>query len=131
MKIIIDTPFDIPGSTPQQRKTGGGKSTHPTPGLRYARAAWRALVEPYRPAKPMAGAVGLYVRLKYHTNDKRRVGRYKTTKPDGVNLLKLLEDEMTKAGYWKDDNQLADERIQRMWVSGESYAEIIAEELEA
>lgn len=130
MKIVIDTPFDIPGSTPQQRKTGGGKSTHPTQGLRYARAAWRALVEPYRPAKPMAGAVGLYVRLKYHTNDKRRVGRYKTTKPDGVNLLKLLEDEMTKAGYWKDDKQVADEHIVRLWTERESHVAIEVRELD-
>ena len=130
MKIVIDTPFDIPGSTPQQRKTGGGKSTHPTQGLRYARAAWRALVEPYRPAKPMAGAVGLLVFLSYHTDDRKKQGEYKTTRPDGDNLLKIIKDAMTKAGFWKDDNQVADEHIVRLWTERESHVAIEAKELE-
>ena len=130
MNIVIETPFDIPGSTPQQRKTGGGKSTHPTQGLRYARAAWRALVEPYRPAKPMAGAVGLLVFLSYHTDDRKKQGEYKTTRPDGDNLLKIIKDAMTKAGYWKNDAQVAVECIVRSWTNQAESVIIEAQELE-
>ena len=119
MKIIIDRPFDIPSSTPQQRKLGS-RATHPTQGLRYARAAWRALVEPYSPARPMAGAVALQVFLLYHTDDKGKAWKAKTTRPDGDNLLKVIKDAMTKAGYWKDDAQVFYELISRRWTDGES-----------
>ena len=131
MKIIIDTPFDIPGSTPQQRKTGGGKSTHPTQGLRYARAAWRALVELYRPAKPMRGAVELTVNLYYHTADRKKLeARYKTTSPDGDNMLKIIKDAMTRAGFWKNDAQVAVECIVRSWTNQAESVIIEAQELE-
>lgn len=129
MKIIIEKEFDIPNSTPQQRKLGGG-ATHPTQGLRYARAAWRALVEPYRPAKPMAGAVRLKVILCYHTDDEKKWHKYKTTRPDGDNLLKIIKDAMTKAGYWKDDAQVAVEYINRQYVRASDYVDIEVEELE-
>lgn len=130
MNIVIEKEFDIPSSTPQQRKLAGGGATHPTQGLRYARAAWRALVEPYRPARPMAGAVGMLVFLSYHTDDKEKQGEYKTTRPDGDNLLKIIKDAMTKAGYWKDDNQVADEHIVRLWTEKESHVAIEVKELE-
>ena len=130
MKITIDQPFDIPGSTPQQRKIGGGAS-HPTQGLRYARAAWRALVEPFAPAKPVPKrtAVRLLVRLHYHTDDHGLQGEYKTTRPDADNLLKIIKDAMTKAGFWEDDAQTQDTCL-RYWTNYEERVVIEAEEAE-
>ena len=37
----------------------------------------------------------------------------KITRPDGVNILKGVEDVMTSLGYWNDDNQLAVETVER------------------
>lgn len=131
MKILINKEFDIPGSTPQQRKAGGGAASHPTQGLRYARAAWRALVEPYRPAKPMRGAVELTVNLCYHTADRKKLeARYKTTRPDGDNMLKIIKDAMTGAGFWEDDAQVAVECIVRSWTNQAESVIIEALELE-
>lgn len=124
----IETEFDIPGSTPQQRKTGEG-ATHPSQGLRYARAAWRALFEKYRPARPLKGPVQLRIFLEYHTKDRSMFGRYKTTRPDGDNLLKIIKDAMTKAGYWKDDAQVAWESISREWAAVDKVI-VFVEELE-
>ena len=128
MNIFISEQFTIPSATPQQRKLGG-KGTHPTEGLRLARATWQALMEKYRPARPMKGPVYLFVNLKYHT--KRKLKTYqepKTTRPDGDNLLKIIKDAATKAGWWLDDAQVYCEMITRHFVNDEEWVIIRAEE---
>jgi Holliday junction resolvase RusA-like endonuclease len=37
---------------------------------------------------------------------KRMAGKYKTTRPDGDNLVKGLFDSCTRLGFWDDDAQL-------------------------
>ncbi|MBQ7649587.1 MAG: RusA family crossover junction endodeoxyribonuclease [Victivallales bacterium] len=126
MKIEFREEFDIPNSTPQQRKLGG-KNTHPTAGLRYARAAWQALLERHRPPKPMDKSVMLHVTLNYHTADTRRDGQPKTTRPDGDNILKIIKDAATRAGWWRDDAIVFLEFILRRWTLSEESVEIFAE----
>lgn len=124
MRIEIKENFTIPSSTAQQRKIGGNR-THPTQGLRYARAAWQALFEAYSPAFPVpkGAAVILFVDLYYHTSNPKLDGKFKTTRPDGDNLIKVIKDAMTKCGFWEDDSQVQ-ERIFRYWTSGEEHVEI-------
>ena len=50
--------------------------------------------------------------------------RYKTTRPDGVNILKLMEDVMTECGYWHDDRQLSVEEITRYVWWGEEMVHV-------
>lgn len=128
MKIEIKGKFTIPSSTAQQRKISG-KATHPTEGLRYARAAWQAFVEPYAPVRPIpkGKAVVLDVYLYYHTKNENMEGKFKVTRPDGDNLLKVIKDAMTKAGFWEDDSQVQ-EKIWRLWTCGEENVCIRAEE---
>lgn len=128
MKIKIREDFTIPNSTAQQRKISG-KATHPTEGLRYARAAWQALVESYAPARPVpkGKAVILNVFLYYHTRDAKLDGKFKTTRPDGDNLLKVIKDAMTKAGFWEDDSQVQ-EKIWRIWTCDEESVCITVED---
>ena len=52
----------------------------------------------------------------------------KTTRPDGVNIMKGVEDVMTELGYWKDDAVLAIETVER-WHGDLSGIMIIIEEL--
>ena len=122
MDIRIYTNFTIPNSTPQPRKLGG-PTTHPTQGPNYARAAWQALVEPYAPAIPAPKDVPirLNVRLYYHSKTKRG---FKTTRPDGDNLLKIIKDAMTRAGFWADDAQVCAENIERYYTNDEDYVDI-------
>ena len=127
---MIDEEFDIPNSTPQQRKIGG-KGTHPTAGLRYARAAWQALLEKYKPAKPMAEPVTLDVVLYYHSRQYlKHAVEPKTTRPDGDNLLKIIKDAATKAGWWMDDAIVYVETITRFRTRGPSKVFIRAKEAE-
>ena len=125
MKIEFAEKFTIPSATPQQRKVGGG-GTHPTEGLRLARATWQALLEKHRPLKPMQKEAKLYVILTYHTADPRKAGKPKTTRPDGDNLLKAIKDAATKAGWWRDDAIVFIEYIQRRWTIDEEFVEIKA-----
>ena len=40
---------------------------------------------------------------------------WKTTRPDTDNLIKMLKDCMTKAGFWKDDAQVVSEVTEKMY----------------
>ena len=126
MKIEFEEKFRIPSATPQQRKVGG-RGTHPTEGLRLARATWQALLEKHSPVKPMQKEAKLYVILTYHTADQRKAGQPKTTRPDGDNLLKAIKDAATKAGWWRDDAIVFLEYILRRWTIGEETVEISVE----
>lgn len=121
MKIEFNEKFTIPSATPQQRKLGG-KNTHPTEGLRLARATWQALLEKHRPPYPFTKPVSLFVDLCYHHATK--LGP-KTTRPDGDNLLKIIKDAAAKAGWWKDDAIVFIEYIRRIYVRCEDYVVII------
>lgn len=105
-----------PKSTFQQRD----RNFHQTASCRLAMAQWKAILEPYLPQTPFTGA--LYFRMVVtwpHTREslKQNAGNpvLKTTRPDGVNILKGVEDIMTKLGFWQDDNQLAIETIERWY----------------
>ena len=111
-------PFDIPSATPQQRKVHG-KVSYPSKSLSLARASWRAFLERHAPTVPLDGPLRIEVELFYHQRMKDEEVRYKTTRPDGVNLLKLIEDVMTECGYWLDDRQLSVEQITRYLWFGE------------
>ena len=68
-----------------------------------------------------------------HTREteKQNSGRpvLKTTRPDGVNILKGVEDIMTDLGYWDDDARCSIETVER-WHGDMSGILIIIEELE-
>ena len=121
--------FDIPSATPQQRKLHG-KASYPSGSLSLARASWQALLERHAPAEPLSGPLKIRVRLYYHVKTKEMKVDYKTTRPDGVNILKLIEDVMTKCGYWHDDAQLSVEEIARYVWPGEETVDIRVERLE-
>ena len=116
-------PFDIPSATPQQRKLHG-KSSYPSRSLSLARASWQALLEKHAPPEPFSGPLKIRVRLYYHVKTKQMEIGYKTTRPDGVNILKLMEDVMTECGYWHDDRQLSVEEITRYVWWGEEMVHV-------
>lgn len=103
-----------PKSTFQQRD----KNFHKTPQARLAFAQWQAILEHGVPEQPLKGPLNFKLVLtwpfpKGMKNDTVVVP--KTTRPDGVNILKGVEDIMTKLGYWGDDNQLSIETVERWY----------------
>lgn len=103
-----------PKSTFQQRD----KNWHPTPQSRLAMATWKAILERHVPAAPLSGFLGIRLAITWpHTRESaRRKGGLpvrKATRPDGVNILKGVEDIMTRLGYFADDNILSVETVER------------------
>lgn len=45
----------------------------------------------------------------------KKNGSYKASKPDTDNLQKLLKDEMTALGFWRDDCLVASEIVQKFY----------------
>ena len=112
MKIEFAEYIKIPSITQQEHRAGvkanGVAYIYDTPEIRDARALFRAHLAPHRPAEPLMGPIELDVRWYYMIeDDKHEDGEFKTTKPDCSNLIKLIEDEMTRLGFWKDDAQVA------------------------
>ena len=60
----------------------------------------------------------LNVEFVYYTSNKKLYGQYKTTAPDGDNLVKLLQDVITESGlYWHNDGQVQVNGIIRRWIT--------------
>ena len=103
-----------PKSTFQQRS----KNFIPCVTARYAMAIWRAILEKEKPPIPYEGPLELQLILtwEYPKSIRKKNAKpvqSKTTRPDGVNILKMVEDIMTDLGYWHDDAQLSIETVER------------------
>lgn len=80
-----------------------------------------SLCAPYAPEEPLQGAVALYVDFTFpwrKSEPKRRIalGRVPhTSRPDCSNLIKMIEDVMTKLRFWTDDSCIAQLSISKAW----------------
>lgn len=79
-----------------------------------------SLLYPYRPQKPLEGALKLEIKWVYPFRKsepkKNRIRElYCYTRPDVDNLCKLLFDVMTRLGFWLDDSQIADLHFVKCW----------------
>lgn len=72
---------------------------------------------PWRDTPVALGVVWLFPRPKKVKAGSKNGGNdtWKVTKPDTDNLIKLLKDEMTHAGWWHDDAQVVIERSMKMY----------------
>ena len=102
------------------RKTGRVQFYDP-PELRTARAKLTDLVGRYAAEQPLEGALQLVTKWIWpmETDGQGVLSgmeyRWKTSKPDTDNLIKMLKDCMTRTGYWKDDAQVASEITQKFY----------------
>jgi Holliday junction resolvase RusA-like endonuclease len=85
--------------------------------LANARCMFCSRLAEHAPKKPLTGPIYLQTVWLFPTADKKKQGKWKTTKPDTDNLLKLFKDCMTATGYWKDDAQVVDERTMKQWAN--------------
>lgn len=96
---------DPPRSTFQQRS----RNFVPTPSARLAAATWQAILEQHVPETPFEGPLELNLGVTF----RGKKSGPKITRPDGVNILKGVEDIMTRLGYWHDDAQIYSETVRR------------------
>ena len=77
------------------------------------------LLAPHAPERPLEGPVSLKVSWvwPWRKGDSKKVRAKKaipyTSRPDLSNLVKMLEDCMTRLAYWNDDAQVAELEIRK------------------
>jgi Holliday junction resolvase RusA-like endonuclease len=106
-----------PRSTAQQKGAmiRGGRIIHYTkPKIKRIKQELILRLKPYRPKNPFTGPVMLINRWFYESK-KHKANTWKDTRPDTDNMVKLLKDAMTEAGFWKDDAQVASELTEKFW----------------
>lgn len=110
--------MEPPTKTQQEHRVGISKSGKPyfyeDQELKKARSDLRRALSKFVPNEPYTKAVRLTVKWLF-PRKKHSDGEYKTTKPDTDNLNKMLKDEMTHLGFWKDDALVASEIIEKFW----------------
>lgn len=122
MEVKFFLPVAPPTATHQTqavRVVKGKPVFYDPPALADARQKLTALLWLHRPPKPMTGPVELCVMWCFPLDKgkRHRDGEFKTSRPDTDNLQKLLKDCMTKAGFWKDDAQVCEEFVQKLWAA--------------
>ena len=127
-------PLVPPTVTQQEHKVSVNRKTgkvifYDPPELKTARALFTDYVAMHKPDRPINGTVQLVTKWIWPAGDKHRDGEYKTTKPDTDNLIKLFKDCLTRAGFWRDDAQVASEVTEKFWgMTPGVYVEINTEE---
>ena len=82
--------------------------------LKAARSKLMAHLGQHVPNDKIESGIHLTVKWLF-PKGKHEDGEWKLTKPDTDNLNKLLKDCMSDLGFWKDDNLVASELIQKFW----------------
>ena len=108
----------IPTATHQEKQVrvvNGKPVFYEPPRVKEARQLLRDHLAKRRPEEKLKGPIGLYVMWCFPKTDKHKEGELKITRPDTDNLEKLLKDEMTYVGFWKDDALVAVEHIEKRY----------------
>lgn len=117
---IILTMEQIPKGTAQMKRYNGRTRTYfKSQRLQQTEDFYLNELRSYAPTSPITGAVSLSIDFDYFTPTKKRRGKWKTTRPDCDNLVKILIDCMTKLGFWLDDAQVARLRVSKHYAEGE------------
>lgn len=110
--------MDPPTKTQQEHRIGkrkdGSMYVYEDRDLKEARHKLYKAVLPHVPEEKFVNPVRLVVKWLF-PKGSHRDGEYKPTKPDTDNLNKMLKDEMTRAGFWKDDALVVSEIIEKFW----------------
>ena len=125
-------PMKIPSVTQQEHRIGvtktGKKYIYEQQELKNARALIRAHMARHKPEAPLEGPIMFNVIWLYQSEDHEE-GEYKVTKPDTDNLIKMLKDELTRLGYWRDDAQVCSESNQKIWTRGSEGIIVMIDQL--
>lgn len=110
--------MEPPRATAQERQVTirNGKPAFYEPSkVKEARQKLTQYIGQYAPPEKNYGPVRLTVVWYFGTKCKRAQNRYKDTKPDIDNMMKMLLDVMTVLGFWDDDRQVVGLLTEKRW----------------
>ncbi|MGX7132364.1 RusA family crossover junction endodeoxyribonuclease [Enterococcus songbeiensis] len=109
----------IPPETTHQQKqvhvVKGKPHFYEPDDLKAAREKLMAHLAKHAPEEKFSGNVRLLVKWCFPITADHSDGEYKYTKPDLDNSNKLLQDCMTKLGFWKDDSYVVSLITEKFW----------------
>ena len=88
-----------------------------TPEILNVKDLFLSNLSKFRPDTQINGPIRLLTKWCFPLVQGKQNGQWNTSKPDTDNSIKLLKDCMTKAGFWKDDSQVASEITEKFWSS--------------
>lgn len=123
LEFVMKFPHGMPKATSQQKgvtirylRNGKPYIQHYTKeNVESAATLFKLQLRQHKPQRPLQGPVKLFVILFFNIKEKRFWGKYKDTRPDLDNYIKLLNDQMTKCGYWSDDSQVAELHVKKRY----------------
>ncbi|EPM7558080.1 RusA family crossover junction endodeoxyribonuclease [Enterococcus faecium] len=107
-----------PETTHQQKKVHVVKNKpvfYEPDDLKKAREKLMAHLSKHVPKEKMMGPVRMTVKWCFPTTGDHQNGEYKWTKPDLDNSNKLLQDCLTRSGFWKDDSYVVSLIAEKFW----------------
>lgn len=111
-------PMIPPETTAQQKKVSvvnGKPKFYDPPDVAKARKKLTAHLAKHVPSEKIIGPTQLVVKWCFPIVNGHKNGEYKWTKPDLDNSNKILQDCMTKLGFWKDDSYVASLIAEKFW----------------
>lgn len=120
MRIQFFLPMTPPTVTAQQKgvgvKSNGKPYVYEKPEVAAVRQTFRAALSLHAPKQPLHAPIRLVTKWVWLAIPGRhKNGKFKPTKPDTDNVLKLFKDAMTDAGFWRDDAHVASEVTEKFW----------------
>lgn len=110
----------IPSGTAQMKRYDGrSKRFFMSRKLQQTYDTYMEALSEHRPECPIQGAVQLGLIFCYSIKDKKKRGKYKTSRPDCDNVGKILIDCMTRSGFWLDDCQIVRLNVTKQYSEGE------------
>lgn len=108
-----------PTATHQQKKvavTKTGKQIHYEPSnVKQARSKYMAALVQHKPEQKLTGPLRMVTKWIWPKRKEHTNGRWKDTKPDTDNIIKLFKDCVSKVGFFDDDCQIASETVEKFW----------------
>ena len=111
-------PMKIPTATHQEKQVRvihGKPCFYEPANVKDARQKYLAYFGRHVPGEKMDGPISLTVKFIFHDVRMTADFRWKTTKPDTDNMIKLVKDCMTRLGYWHDDAQVCRELVEKFF----------------
>lgn len=136
-RIVLNFEEGMPRGTAQQKgeRVMFGKNGKPyvlhykKKNVANARADFVRMLKPYAPDVPSDKPIKLSVLFVFDVKDKKKWGKYKTSRPDNLNFFKEPEDAMTEVGFWFDDSQVVKHELTKVY-GEKARIVILVEELE-
>jgi Holliday junction resolvase RusA-like endonuclease len=111
-------PIVPPTKTHQEKKIAirnGKPIVYEDAELKDVRQKYMAWLSKFAPSEKIKPPIRLHTVWCFPITGRHRDGELKISKPDTDNLVKMLKDCMTVAGFWRDDAEVAVEMIEKFW----------------